>query len=103
MVELVRILNSIPAAEAIRTLRLLSTETNAPIILSTLRDEARTRRESSGDSSMAAMSNDTFEPLEFEVQNPIAYPNIALHDPKEFEKQPIGQSELATQDWTSCS
>lgn len=99
VIEVVRILNSIPAAEAVRTLRLLGTETNAPIILSTLRDEATARSEPSTESSTGAGSNDTSEPLEFEVQHPIAYPTLLPSDHQKLKKQPYaGRYEPETQE-----
>lgn len=87
--EVVRILNGIPAAGAIRILRLLSSETNAPIILSTLRDEATARKEASSVSSgMSTARKDSPTPFEFEVHNRTAYPALAHVDGSNLEKQP---------------
>lgn len=107
VVELVRILNSIPDAEALRTLKLLSTETNAPIILSTLRDEAVGRDKSSLDPLPAATTPGASELLEFELQNPTAYPSVPPFDPKDLEKEPYVTLRSVTQDrrqyMTLCS
>ena len=97
-------LNSIPAPEAVRTLRVLSTETNAPVILSTLRDVATNIGGPSTDSAASAISDDAPESLEFEIQNPIAYPVIRGQDPKELDEEPRSdQSATMTQESASSS
>ncbi len=103
VVDVVRMLNSMPATEAIRTLRVLGTETNAPVILSTLRDVARTPHRPSADSSAAATSSDAPEALEFEIQNPTAYPVLPGEDPMELDEALCPcQSASSSQDWASC-
>lgn len=104
LVEVVRILNSIPVGESVRTLRLLSAETNAPIILSTLRDEATARRERPFSSDGNATPDGQPAPLEFEIQNPIAYPAIAQFNRNKAEKQPsVNQTKPMVPDWESCT
>ena len=104
VVEVIRILNGMPAAETIRTLRLLGTETNASIILSVLRDDAMVRGDALADYGMSSMSGDMPEPLEFEIQHPIAYPPVPSVDTKDLQKGlRTDQSGPKTEDETTCS
>ena len=84
MVEVIRTLSNLPAAEAIKTLESLRTETNASIILSTLRDKSASRLESSVGADTVATIDDVMGPMEFEAQNPTAYPIIPPFDPKDL-------------------
>lgn len=87
VVEIIHILNSIPDGQALQTLQLLSTETNAPIILSTLRDVATgtTKLPISPDITMTPKGNSARR--EFEEQNPVAYPVIPGIDGINLEKK----------------
>lgn len=104
VVEIFRMLNSVPSAEAVRILKLLSTETNAAVILSTLRDETSGMSQTSEDAAAGLDSEVNPEPLEFVVQNPIAYPIISPFDRKLLEKElNLDQPGSGKGDWGSGS
>lgn len=97
LLEVIGILNNIPAGEAIRTLRSLRAETNAPMALSTLRAQVTTREHHplTIDSTPPKDNPDYFE---LAVHNPIAYPGIPAqvnpHDPE--NRSPPSQHHLPT-------
>ncbi|KKP04360.1 hypothetical protein THAR02_03563 [Trichoderma harzianum] len=74
LVEVIRILNTLPDREALRILHSLRTETDAAVILSTLRDGVPAIRRPSDLRNAVAIMDNSFQALELESQNPIAYP-----------------------------
>lgn len=87
VVEAVRILNSLPAEAAARTLQRLRGEANAPTIMSTLRREISSGGWQNGgdddDENLDAAASQTGlpgtdPPLELEVQHPVAYPALTF-------------------------
>lgn len=84
VVEVVKILNSMPTKDAIWTLQLLSGEANAPTIMSTLREKASSRQKLAGEDLNIPETR-----LEFEIQHPVAYPSLALVSPDVLTMQPL--------------
>ncbi len=81
VLDIIGMLNSLSAPEAIRVLVSLRSETNASVILSVLRDETETRNDATADNDPDYAADDAVSPFEFEVQNPIAYPVTPSPDP----------------------
>ena len=104
VIEIVRMLNSVSSPDAVRILKLVSNETNAAIVLSTLRDETRGSSQTTEDAAAGLDSEVNPEPLKFVVQNPIAYPIITPFDRKVLEKElNLGQPGSGKGDWGSGS
>ncbi|KAL7915456.1 N-terminal fungal transcription regulatory domain-containing protein [Trichoderma velutinum] len=74
LVEVMRILNAVPERETLRILHSLRIETDAAVILSTLRDGVPAIRQPSEHSNAVAIMDNSFKTIELESQNPNAYP-----------------------------
>lgn len=93
VVEVVKILNSLPTKDAIWTLQLLSGEANAPTIMSTLRDKTSITQKLAGDELNIPETR-----LEFEMQHPVAYPSLALVSPSALTIQPLADKLPSNRD-----
>lgn len=82
VVDVLEMLNSLPAPDGNRVLASLKSEKNASVIISTRRDE--TNPKNRADTTLNETKN-AASLFEFERQNPIAYPS--LFDPEETAKQ----------------
>ncbi|KAL6805193.1 N-terminal fungal transcription regulatory domain-containing protein [Trichoderma sp. SZMC 28012] len=74
LVEVIRILNTLPDREALSILHSLRSETDAAVILSTLRDGVPAIRRPSELRNAVAIMDNSLQTVELESQNPIAYP-----------------------------
>ncbi|KAL6879314.1 N-terminal fungal transcription regulatory domain-containing protein [Trichoderma novae-zelandiae] len=74
LVEVMRILNTLPETEAVRMLRYLKNETDAAVILSTLRGGISAIHRPSELRNAVAIMDNSFHALQLESQHPSAYP-----------------------------
>ncbi|KAL7941836.1 N-terminal fungal transcription regulatory domain-containing protein [Trichoderma barbatum] len=87
LVEVMRLLNALPEKDSVRMMRSLRNETDAAVILSTLRGGMpATRRPSEIRNAVAIMDN-SFQALELEAQNPNAYPFLPLLHPQTLPRE----------------
>lgn len=90
VIEIIQILSSLPTEKTVRALQLLSSETSAPVIMSTLRDTLTGRDMPNSSLGRAEILPVLPESVEFAIQNPIAYPRLTLAKSNEWPQ--IGQS-----------
>ncbi|PNY25245.1 N-terminal fungal transcription regulatory domain-containing protein [Tolypocladium capitatum] len=88
LVEVFRILNNLPRTEVLRVLETMRGESDASTILSTLRGGMEAKQRPSDLSTAAAIMGNTFEVLELEAQNPVAYPSLPPFDAGAFRSDP---------------
>lgn len=86
VIEIIQLLNCLPAAQLRRVLEQLRTETNAATIMALLRDEAALAQESSGDFSTVVSPYEASGRTEFESRYPTAYPVI-----RPFDLEDVGE------------
>ncbi|KAJ4863569.1 fungal zn(2)-Cys(6) binuclear cluster domain-containing protein [Trichoderma breve] len=101
LVEVMRILNALPEREALLMLRSLKSETDAAVILSTLRDGVPTIRRPSELRNAVAIMDNSFQTLELESQNPNAYPFLPPMIPQTLPEDAYHQ--LTTLDGQSAA
>ncbi|KAK1237058.1 hypothetical protein MKX07_000480 [Trichoderma sp. CBMAI-0711] len=82
LVEVMRLLNSLPEREAIRMLRYLKSETDAAVILSTLRGGISAIHQPSELRIAVATMDNSFHALQLGSQNPVAYPYLPPLQPQ---------------------
>ncbi|KAH0533397.1 hypothetical protein TsFJ059_001973 [Trichoderma semiorbis] len=96
LVEVMRLLNALPERETIRLLHSLRSETDAAVILSTLRDGVPAGQRPSELRNAVAIMDNSFQSLELESQNPNAYPFLPPVMPQTLSKEAYHQ--LTTSD-----
>ncbi|KAK0755994.1 hypothetical protein N5P37_011462, partial [Trichoderma harzianum] len=82
LIEVMRLLNALPESEALCMLHSLRSETDAAVILSTLRGGVPVTRPPSELRNAVAIMDNSFEALELEAQNPNAYPFLPPFAPQ---------------------
>ncbi|KAH0497710.1 hypothetical protein TgHK011_004996 [Trichoderma gracile] len=91
LVEVMRILNSLPEREAIRMLRYLKSETDAAVILSTLRGGISMIHQPSELRNAVATMDNSFHALQLGSQNPVAYPYLPPLHPQALPRDDFRQ------------
>lgn len=76
VVEVVHLLNAMPKEEAIRVLSFLKNHNDAAVVLSVLRGGMEAKQRPSDIAVATAVIKHSFQFLELEAQNPVAYPTL---------------------------
>ncbi|POR36619.1 N-terminal fungal transcription regulatory domain-containing protein [Tolypocladium paradoxum] len=104
LVEVVRTLSELPRTEVLRVLGSLTGEAEASTILSAWRGGMEAKQRPSDLSTAAAIMGSSFEVLELEAQNPVAYPSLPPFDTGAFRTDPYrGLTEFAVGSWSPSS
>ncbi|KAL7933902.1 N-terminal fungal transcription regulatory domain-containing protein [Trichoderma chlorosporum] len=91
LVEVIRLLNALPERETIRMLHSLKSETDAAVILSTLRGGVPVNRRPSELRNAVTIMDNSFQALELESQNPNAYPFLPPIVPQTLSREAYRQ------------
>ncbi|KAF4508846.1 hypothetical protein G6O67_005177 [Ophiocordyceps sinensis] len=87
VVEMVKLFNTLPAADLIRIMPSLGEEPEASTILSILRGDP-TSHQTFKSAAATNITSGNFEHVELAAQHPIAYPVLTPFDPKALQSEP---------------